>query len=259
MKKFFTSPAWLPQVNAPYEYVVGGLQKDGIEYEESEVHPTELKPLQGIVSYEKIGEMGDELDPIWLSMNNEILDGHHRYGKALTLDKPIKSIKIKLNYKDAARVLNKIQDIYDYENNEELEEVVAQDILNMKNDPNIDDEKGQKLLSDNKGKKVRLEAYRKNKVVENSPTGNFFSPKQRDGYKKYVIEFDNLLDVSDLGIDKFERGELPTYKVLKVIIPNVNVNYPFDKQAAINKAVASVLKKMGYDGVKYGDMMIQSF
>lgn len=252
-------PKWLPQVNAPYEYVVGGLNKDGIEYEEGEVHPSELKPLQGIISYEKVGDMGDELDPIWLSINNEILDGHHRYGKALIINKPIKYIKLKLNYKDAARALNKIQDIHEYENNEDLEEVVSQDIINMKNDPNIDDEMGQKLLSDNKGKKVRLEAYRKNKVVENSPTGNFFTQQKRDGYKKYTIDFDNLLDASDFGVDKFERGELPTYKLLKIIVPDVNVKYPFDKQAAINKTVANVLKKLGYDGVKYGDIMIQSF
>ena len=123
-------PSHLPQINAPYKYVLNILKEEGIKYLIQDVNPSKLKPSQGVVSLDKISEMDiNEMKPYWVSEDNFVLDGHHRHGLALSNELPkVKVIKIKLPAKDASRALNKIQDIFDYK---QAQEGLSQDVLNV--------------------------------------------------------------------------------------------------------------------------------
>ena len=275
-------PPHLPQINAPFIYVLDKLEQDGVEYNIKQSHPSELKPSQGIVALDKISSIDlDNIKPIWTSMDNDILDGHHRYGAALSHDKPIRHVQIMLNPKDAIRALNKIQDIFEYEQQTQLEEVVAQDVLNLGTgmdggishseflatlEAEMDDENREILHSGNeqgvvKKKKKIVTGYRKTAVVEDSEVGNFFTLNPVEGYKKYDIEFDKLLDTNDMNAI-FIKGESPVFILAKKWFPNIDFDkigkkYKISPNVLINRAVAEKAKSMGYDGIKYGDVMVQ--
>lgn len=271
-------PRWLPQISAPYTYVLNKLKDEGIDYRKIKVPANEYKPLQGLVSLEKISDISnDKIMPIWSAMNKEVLDGHHRYGKALSKESPLSSFQIMLNAKDAARVLNKIQDIWEYENQMEIEEVVAQDLINMANEPDAgvstseflgaleaemkDDDK--EILHDDviNSKKKKIKAYRKSPLNEKSRVGNFFSLKPQDGYKAYDIEFDNLLDTNDMNVNYHGEGN-PVMVLTRTWFPNINFDkvakkYDVTPESIMNRAISEKARQMGYDGIKYGDIMVQ--
>ena len=263
-------PKHLPQINAPYKHVLGALKEAGIKYRLQDVNPKTLKPSQGIVSLDKISEMdGKNLKPFWVSEDNCILDGHHRYGSALTHDLPkTKIIKIMLPAKEAIRALNKIQDIFEYN---QTKESLSQDTLNNLDDVDFEIENNldpnQQYLHSNfeiinsKSNKKKISGYRKNEIKEDSKAGNFFSVKPIDGFVKYNIEFDNLLDTNDFGLT-FNNEDPPTKKLARVWFPNIDFAVLAQEKGGnelklINRAVSEKAKKMGFDGIKYGDIIIQ--
>ena len=109
-------PYFLPQVNIPFQLVLAELAKDGVGYDILKVDPNELNTSQGVTFSDEVGsvELSDN-NPIWADENMRVLDGHHRWVKSLLDGVPILVIKVKKNAKDAARLLNKIQDIYEFE------------------------------------------------------------------------------------------------------------------------------------------------
>jgi hypothetical protein len=116
-------PKWLPQMEAPKDYILNELSREGIVYKEENVDPTSLTPLQGYVDKAKAQMFMDMIDKNeeipypFISADNGILDGHHR-AFAFTKHPHVKgctAIKIYLPNEDAARVLNKIQDRYGFE------------------------------------------------------------------------------------------------------------------------------------------------
>lgn len=259
-------PRHLPQISAPFDMVIKKLNEEGIKNEIVEVDPNDLKPMQGIVFSDEVGTFNpNEMNPIWISNDNEIIDGHHRFLAALMAKKPITCIKLELNGKDGARELNKIQDIYDYEQQQQMEEVVNQDVINTFN--SIDDgESTNEFLSSLKeteipeGNACTIIAYRKKPIMENSVIGNFFILKPIDGYDKYEIEFENLLDTDDMGIQFGDQH--PIDVLAKMWFPNVDfkkMSAPFTHSPIEfkNKAIAERAAKMGYDGIKYGDLILQ--
>lgn len=271
-------PSFLPQISAPYKYMLNALKEEGIKYRIQDVNPKKLKPSQGIVSLDKISEMDvKNLKPYWVSEDDCVLDGHHRHGSALSNDMPkTKVIRIMLPAKDAMRVLNKIQDIYEYES---AQEGLSQDTLNNLEDRDFNGSMGfldmiekdiephQEILHSDmervntKRNKKKVSAYRKKELKENSKAGNFFSVKPIDGYIKYDIEFDNLLDTNDFGLT-YNIEEPPTCKLANIWFPNIDFeeianNLGGDKLKMINRAVSEKAKEMGYDGIKYGDIIIQ--
>lgn len=259
-------PLSLPQVSAPYTHVVGELDKEGIGWDVVDMDPTELNPMQGVVFSNEVGDFDlDDMDPIWISRDNEIMDGHHRFLKAHMIEKPIKCVKIDLIGKDGCRVLNKIQDIYDYEQQRGLEEVVVQDVLNAANDKDADIEDKEFLglletMDLPEPKPAKVVAYRQQPIKENSVIGNFFLIEPVDGYDKYEIEFDNLLDTNDLGLEFGDNN--PVEVLTKTWFPNADFEKLGEslKISSIhlkNKAIAERCQKMGYDGIRYGDKMIQ--
>lgn len=266
-------PSFLPQISAPFNYTLGMLDNEGIDYKYMQGDPEDLIPLQGIVIQDKISEIKD-IKPIWVSKDNYILDGHHRFASALSKGILIKYIKISLPYKEAIRVLNKIQDIFDYENQEKINDVVGQDHFNMRNDKDsgieddflsmleIDSNDEKKILHDNK-KLKKITGYRKKDINEKSVVGNFFSLKESDGYNKYDMEFNSLLDTNELNLN-FRSDSTPVAVLSKNWFPNVDFKklgkkYDVKEESIMNRAVAEKAKKMGYDGIKYGDIMIQGF
>lgn len=260
-------PRHLPQISAPYTHVVDKLNDDGVENELIDIDPEELKPSQGIVFGDEVGDFDDkEINPIFISKDNEVIDGHHRWVKKLKDQQPIKCVKVHLNSKDCARVLNKIQDIFEYEEQRKMEEVVTQDTINYENqkDSGVSDNEFFRSIEEDEnpeGNEVTIIAYRQNPIMENSIIGNFFILKPVDGYDKYEIEFENLLNTSDIGVN-CKEGELPVDTLSKVWFPNVDFDKLSEKHNTTpinlkNKAIAERAQKLGYDGIKYGDTMVQ--
>lgn len=268
-------PQFLPQVSAPFEIVLQKLDEEGVEYEIVEINPNEneLEASQGITFSDEVEKANvDDNNPIWTSEDNKILDGHHRYVKALLDEIPLKAVNIKLNEKDASRVLNKIQDIYEYEQKQQMEEVVGNDYINdyNKTDSGVSDSEFLNSLEEDNlevqsGKtstnQKTIIGYRRDPIKENSVVGNFFSLKPIDGFDKYQIDFDNLLDTHSLGI-VYKESQEPADILAKIWFPHVNfekISKEYDMSSANlkNKAIAEKAMKMGFDGIKYGDTLIQ--
>lgn len=268
-------PYFLPQVNAPYEEVMERLQEEGIECELQEFDPNELNPMQGIVFSDEVNDFDVEgMDPIWLSKDKDVIDGHHRYLKGIMAKKPIKGVQIGLNGKDAARALNKVQDIYDYEQQQgmesiedfrDIEEVEVQDVLNDANatEPEVSTNEFLATLESielPKGDGCRVVAYRQKPLMETSVIGNFFLLEPHEGFDKYEIDFENLLDTNEMGIQFGEQN--PVDVLAKTWFPNAdfeNLSAPFVHSPTNlkNKAIAEKAMQMGYDGIKYGNKMVQ--
>lgn len=268
-------PYHLPQLHAPYDVILEGLFNEGIKYNLIEIVPSEddnIKPSQNIVYADEVENSNiDDKNPIWLANQDEdnlaICDGHHRYVKALNKNIPIKAIHIDMDVTDACRVLNKIQDIYEYEKTKELEEVELQDTIN-----NYGDDENQFLNSlEEDNANIQLEkpsinqqsviAYRKDPIKENSVVGNFFTLNPVKGYVKYQIDFNNLLDTNSLGVT-YKDSQEPVEILSKIWFPHVNFEelskeYNMPPVNLKNKAIAEKAMKMGFDGIKYGDTLIQ--
>jgi len=268
-------PYFLPQVNAPFEIVLQKLDEEGVDYDMIEIDPNDLEASQGVTFSDEVEKcVVDDNNPIWIGENNKVLDGHHRMVKAMLDNTPIKAVKIGMNDKDACRLLNKIQDIYEYEQKQQMEEVEAQDAINMDNQANSgvsDSEFLKSLEEDNlnlevasgetKTNQKTLTAYRKDPIKQNSVVGNFFSLKPIDGFAAYEIEFDNLLDTHSLGVT-YKDGQDPVDILAKIWFPHVNFEKLSDQYNMTsinlkNKAIAEKAMKMGYDGIKYENKLVQ--
>lgn len=266
-------PYYLPQINAPADEVVKKLDEEDIDYDYIQVDPNELQPSQGFTFSDDVGKVElDDKNPIWLDNENNVLDGHHRWVRAMLDGVPLTAIKIDMNSKDACRLLNKIQDVYDYEQQQQLEEVEMQDVINANNEKNggvsyseflnnlEEDNVGIQAEKPSKNDKT-IVAYRREPIKEGSVVGNFFTLNPIDGFNKYEIDFENLLDTNDLGL-QYKDSQIPAEVLAKVWFPHVNFEklseeYSVPSLNLKNKAIAEKAQKMGYDGIKYGDTLIQ--
>ena len=267
-------PYHLPQVSMPYNIMVDKLSDEGVNCEFIEINPSDddnIKSLQNVVFSNEIEKIViNDLNPIWLSDDDEgncICDGHHKYFHALINEKPIKAIVVKLNNVDACRILNKIQDIYEYEQSKNLEEVETQNAINYYGDDenqylNTLEEDNTTIQSEFPAKnEVVIIGYRKDPIKENSSVGNFFTLKPIAGFSKYEISFDNLLDTNALGVT-YKDSQEPVDILSKSWFPHVNFEklsskYGISSTNLKNKSIAEKAIKMGYDGIKYGDSLIQ--
>jgi len=155
-----------------------------------------------------------------------------------------------------------------------MEEVIGDDYINDQNAANSGENRGEFLdlmekdsasietdsESDSNNPKT-IVAYRKDPIKEDSIIGNFFTLTPVDGYKKYQIDFDNLLDTNDLGIT-YKSNQIPVEVLAKTWFPHINFEklgeeYGMPAINLKNKAIAHKAIKMGYDGIKYGETLIQ--
>jgi hypothetical protein len=267
-------PHHLPQVNAPYKTVLEKLDEEGIQYSLIEITPSDddgIEVSQGIVFNDNILNIEIKSDsPIYMSndgVSKKIIDGHSRYVKGMIKSKPILAVEMEMNSSDASRALNKIQDIFEYEESANMEEVEVQDTVNY-----FANDEDQFLTSmDEDNDEVQLETpslnsqtvfgYRVEEIKENSSIGNFFSLTPMKGGSKYEIEFTNLLDTGALGI-VLKDSQQPVDILSKIWFPYINFEELAKKHGLTsiilkNKAIAEKAMKMGFDGIKYGDTLIQ--
>jgi hypothetical protein len=250
---------WLPQVSAPFNYVVANLKNENIPYSRYEINSTDLKPLQDKINpdsvdhFKKIILNKKKLKPIFISNDNEILDGHHRYvaNKALYGDEgKVMCYKINTDTQTAARALNKIQDRYEFENTQESK---FEPISKYLKKPEINWYESLK--------NVTYIVYRKETVKENSESGNFFMFKKKENMIKYKVEFDNLMYIPIHLMDN--TNELPTVWLGKKLLPEKNYEemarlHNISIQNLINKDIANKIKELGFDGINYGDRILQT-
>jgi len=270
-------PPHLPQMSAPFDIVVSELEREGIKYKKGLCDPDDLEPSQGFTFCDA---KHIKQKPIWVGGEdddtNAILDGHHTWVSALSSERPVEYIKVFLKPKDACRLLNKIQDIYEYKQQIRVEEIVTQSRnINDRNDPQRDkpieddwlseiESLNDEVLDENKDKPKNKESvvgYRNKDINENSVIGNFFSLTPEVGYDKYEIEFDNLLNTSTLGIQFFD-GQVPTDVLAKIWFPYINFEIIANKHGVDpinikNRCITEKARKMGFDGIKYGDSLVQ--
>src|SRR5574343_132084 len=253
-------PKSLPQISAPYSHVLKTLESQNINYRPVSVDPNRLIPSQGIVFLDKIGNFTDTDNyPIWISKDLHILDGHHRYAKSLCNNSKIKCILVDLIAQDAARELNKIQDIYNYQSQIDLENetkpIKFKDVLS---DFSLDS--GNTLT---KGIKIdKIIGFRNKEVNENSQIGNFFLLKEpNDTYHKYELSFQNAFNTNDLK-RTFTNDQYPVKILANIWFPNLDFEKLSKKtnilvNKLIGRAVAEHGKDLGFDGIIYGDIMVQ--
>jgi hypothetical protein len=245
-------PSHLPQVTAPYSYVVNGLKSNNIPSKMLNLPIAGVKPMQKFINSDSVSFFLDKikdnevLKPIYVSKDNEIIDGHHRYAGA-ALDNPngtIMVIRLDTDYDNSVRSLNKIQDIYTHESGKKEEECTDCENESNPNTPN------QKVII----------GYRNKPMVENSKSGNFFNIKDTEDKKfpyKYEIEFDNILEL-DQSYENENVKKICSewHDMQKINETSVNKSLPFD--VLVSRMVVERAKKMGYDGIKYGEKYIQT-
>ncbi|NJO65109.1 MAG: hypothetical protein HC836_45470 [Richelia sp. RM2_1_2] len=266
MERQYYKQSYLPQVSAPYLYVVDQLDNEGVGYKFVKVRPNQVKPVQGIVDLCKVSAIANatkSTNPIWLAKDNDILDGHHRYAALLNDNIPMKAIQIDLPHVEASRVLNKIMDLFHYQRQRAVDEVVAQDQLNAEPDlmTNMIVD-GEDTEVTNK-KKEDFIGYREDDLKSESKIGNFFCLYPQKGFKKFELSFDKLLDTDTIGI-VFNGDVAPPVSLARIWFPTIDLNimakkYDTKIENIANRLVAEKAKKLGYDGIKYGSSMIQGF
>jgi hypothetical protein len=272
------SPNWLPQVSAPFVYILKGLDDSKIPYENVSVPIGELKPLQGIVDYDKVNSMiksiqsgEDSLKTIWISQDNEILDGHHRYVAAMKMnpESSISCMRIMAPHKDAIRILNKLGDLYDAKL--QGQPAPEEDVLKPTDEITPEVENIEPVQSAGamdqpekapKGGAITLHGYRQEPVKEKAVSGNFFHLQPKEGFKKFEIDFDNLLDTKSTGLGLNHMNPIIEFCKQWCQVEDLDIlagkhGVPVDKFAA--KMIADKAKGMGYDGIKYGDIILQAF
>lgn len=280
----FEKPMWLPQMRCGVEYVKNELNKQGVKHGMVKVPPKELIPLQKNVKKSKVEyfkEMVDSsqpIEPMYVSDDNSILDGHHR-AFALMND-PLVShavcFKIYLDVKDSARVLNKIQDKYDFETNFNPE---SDDVLNFDSfkgseqfhNFDIDSNLGSTQVKEepidetmdfstvkNNPKTVTL--YKSKEINTKAKTGDFLIPEQKKNFNhKYDIQFENLYEIKDEEIKDFASPiEYIVEKWFKGInMKEESVKHALTQEIHTYRQINEKAKKLGYDGIKYGTKFVQ--
>jgi trans-2-enoyl-CoA reductase len=77
------------------------------------------------------------------------------------------------------------------------------------------------------------------------------------------MEFNNILDTDDIGVI-LHPDSSPANSLAKSWFPNIEFDkvakkYNVRPDSIMNRAVSEKARKLGYDGIKYGDVLIQGF
>jgi len=245
------SPNYLPQLIAPIDKILEEVSNSDVEYEYIQMNPNDLKASQPFtLSDDVYTSVLDDMHPIWIDNDLNIIDGHHKWIKSLTSNNLILVVKLNVEFKDACRLLNKMQDTINYYGDDENQflNALEEDNNNIEYEtPNTNQQ--------------TIVGYRKDPIKENSSVGNFFTLNPVNGYSKYQIDFDNLLDTNALGVT-YKDSQEPVDILAKIWFPHVNFEkiskqYDIPVNNLKNKAIAEKAMTLGYDGVKYGDKLIQ--
>lgn len=246
---------WLPQITTDNDYLLKNLDSNNVGYKIDTFNPNDLKPLTDNVNIDNVRGIKDSIlngkpiNLIIISKDNEVLDGHDRlFGFQTTPEvNKIFCIKIYADKHDAARVLNKIQDKYNWENNldGDFSEKKDTDIQESEEEP-----KNAKTLT----------LYSNKPFASNTKIGNLLVDKQKPGFDKaYQFEFENLYEIDDK-----ECGDNPIESLGKKWFPDYD-NFKMEAARAVLTFENYVLKriyqeavKKGFDGIKYGTKFVQT-
>jgi ParB-like chromosome segregation protein Spo0J len=98
----------MPQIsNHEQSDVIRSLKEEGIECELLKLFPEQIRHSQSKVNKEKVRSIirdvlsGKSIPPIFISEDNFVIDGHHRWIAFKIINEPIKCIKIGLPQKEA--------------------------------------------------------------------------------------------------------------------------------------------------------------
>lgn len=295
-------PSWMAQVTAPHQFILDNLDKMGIGYKMDNIDPAKCKPMQEKIDTKKVNFFKDKIDnnqplePIYMAGDDEILDGHHR-AFSFTEHPDIESmscIKIYAEYKDAMRLLNQLQDRYDFGQEFNAGQMQPMGMLpatgaNQGNagaeTPAVMAEQGEDealpseepetstekpVDSSDDGRYVSYDSAGKNKQVltlfkakplnDKAKTGDFLIMKSKPGFTvEYTLEFENLLAMSP---EEIENPELPTESLLKKWKPDVDLQAEAAKQSLmypiyLSREINTLANQKGIDGVQYGDLFVQ--
>ncbi len=266
------SPMWLPQMDAEFDYVKNQLNKDGINFRIIQVKPKELVPLKNTVKKSKVDyfdqliEQEKEIDPIYISMDNKVLDGSSRlysFMKNEAID-TVDCVQLMLDYKDAARVLNKIQDKYEFQKNFDPSK---DDLLTFGeiggNDEDSDSTKNETdelNFDDVKYNPTTLKLYKSKPINVKAKTGDFLLLNKKPRFNfEYVIKFDNLLEVDEIDLAQFPN---PPECLAQKWFPEMDFKTEAARQALtyevfISRTVNRAGLSKGFDGIKYGSDIVQ--
>lgn len=110
-------PFYLPQLSAPYKFIVSQLEEMGFQHEPILVAASQLKPIQKEVDLNKTKSMTEvedaEFDPIWISRKGNIYDGHHRVASKKLKEgdnAKIRAIRLDADDRDGCAILKIVQD-----------------------------------------------------------------------------------------------------------------------------------------------------
>jgi len=99
---------FMPQIaNHEQNDVIALLKEEGIECELLKLFPDQIRHSQSKVNKDKVKAIindirsGKSIPPIFISSDNAIIDGHHRWIAFKILNEPIKCIRIGLPQKEA--------------------------------------------------------------------------------------------------------------------------------------------------------------
>lgn len=252
-------PKSLPQLSAPFSYVAHELNDMGQPYELVGAPVDAVNPSQAFIDSDIVSSLvdklknGDELKAIWLDKDNNTLDGHHRHvAYSMNKNSHIPSVRMQCDRDTGIKILKEIQAKYDRENNSDFLNALKED----------GDDRMYVRDKDIETRKETVKAFRKNPIIEKSPSGNFFSLKEIEGYKPYEIEFESLID-SDQIDPKIKKEKNPPLALALAWFPNINI----EKKAAdmemsveefICSFVAEKARTKGIDGILYGDKLLQT-
>jgi len=286
------------QISAPFNNIIQGLSNDDINYELLRMNPAKLNPTKTHILGDEIKEFPENKVIYADQDNKILDGHKHFRNSIALNKPEVYVIRLRLPFDESRNILEKQQMLWDEKqknninNNQEpftqniqepkVNEVIGQDSLNMINDKSYDDEafnddREQNDISytstnDDKNKDEpyvdtltprgknpqTITGYRDKAINENSPIGNFFLLKPVEGFSKYEIDLDNLLDVSDYELDENKPFEELAYLWFPHIdFEKIGKEKDVDVENIYKRCISQRLQELGFDGIKYNDDLLQ--
>jgi len=232
----------------------------------------DIKPTQEYINYNIVGDYKDkkEINPIVVSKDDKIIDGHHRFLSRVFREKPkVMCIIVDVNFEECDEKL--IEPFNQLENMRKMKKInkQTQNKVTNKTDNQItygmevDDEYentdhrtyhrdlGDKLFSKSKV------LYRNTEPVPDSPTGNFYYPHSFEDGIQYEIEYDDIYMLDEFNEKKPYLPFIKKYYTKQEIENFIQHCNETNIDAIMYHLALKRAKEMNYDGINYCNKFIQ--
>lgn len=289
-------PKWMAQVEAPQEYVIEFLNREGIDHKVVTMDPKLCKHTQANVDPMKAKGIQEAMDqnkplgPIYLSADDEILDGHHRAFAAIRHPEveSISCVKIYQGLQDAMRLLNKAQDIYSFEKENNMpgfagkygntiDESNKDEVTVETPKPEVSSDTDVQIPSDVVAKTQpesnqlvpfesavqnpqEMTLYAAKSLNTKARTGDFLLTEKKPSMRLQMkVQFDNLLVIKP---EALEGISFPTEAVLLEWLPGQDYaaeakSQGLTQEVYMSREVNRLALQKGFDGINYGDKLVQ--